>query len=91
MFQSIQIQQEIIEKVTTKQNRDDEKSMIPIHKINDNIDIVFKIQHYKNVVGRIRTCAGEPNRFLVYLLNHSDTTTSHLLDYIHKHIGLTFT
>lgn len=29
----------------------------------------------KNVAGRIRTCAGYPNRFLVYRLNHSATAT----------------
>ena len=35
----------------------------------------------KNVVGRIRTCAGKPSRFLVCLLNHSDTTTFYLLSF----------
>ena len=39
------------------------------------IPIIIPVDIIKNVVGRIRTCAGKPNRFLVCLLNHSDTTT----------------
>ena len=39
----------------------------------------------KNDIGRIRTCAGEPNGFQVHRLNHSATMSSQNI-WVHKHI-----